>query len=51
MRRYLLIGLIAILIIAATIHFVGVTAETLVVFVVVAFAGGFFLGRGRANNR
>lgn len=39
--------IIGILLVAAVIHFWGITASTLVLFVIGAFIGGFLLGRRR----
>jgi len=51
-RRILVIGAIIIGLAIATVHFYGVTANTLILFIIAAFAGGFFLRRRRrANNR
>ena len=47
------IGLVilGILLVAAIIHFWGITASTLVLFVIAAFTGGFLLGRRRRTMK
>jgi len=43
--------IIGIILVAAVIHFWGITASTLVLFVIAAFTGGYLLGRRRRGAK